>query len=360
MKQAGVKSVRIGFVPPFEKTIDALADAAGGGISVSLVISLGRPNLNAADVSLRPAQGSINAAAPLSKLDPKFFIGKFRPLWQAIERRGIRLAAIELGNEINWAGFNGDLAVFPPQNSTVAQTSSIEALRNPDAFKQGLQRYIETLRLLKSLRDDSTFNHDAKLISAGLASIPPAFAEKIGAEYVDYGETLDVLNKMGLYQLVDGYGLHTYPNINKTPSGRAADFKELISRCGAQLPERPCWITEWGVAQHAISCPSDERRRRPLIGEMLQLIRAYSREGRIRAAFYFDWDANGPNDPYSIWRCGELTIPGNFCLPTEGQLCARQPERPGFIIPLSDVSSGDHRCVSGNRLCDRKRALLPQ
>src|ERR1700722_20128494 len=46
---------------------------------------------------------------PLSEVKPGEFQAWFKPMLEQLDSAGIRLLAIEFGNEINAAGYNGDI-----------------------------------------------------------------------------------------------------------------------------------------------------------------------------------------------------------------------------------------------------------
>lgn len=310
MAAAGVRSVRLDLVPPHEATLDALERLARRGIRAALVISLAEPELVAADATARPGRGVIHTVAGLSQLDPAHFRAAFGTLLATIERRGIQLAAFELGNEINWAAFNGDLALLAPGGAPHPAAPRIAALARPDLYREGLGRYVAALRVLRRLRDASSLNRTTPILSAGLAEMPVAFAAKVGAEFVDGAETLDELRRFGLDAAIDGYGVHAYPERDTDAAGRARDFARATALCRR---DKPCWITEWGVAETADACPMDDSRRLPLIAEALQRMAQVAAEDRLAGAYYYDWEAE---KPYAIWRCGGLTASGRLVLGT--------------------------------------------
>lgn len=56
----------------------------------------------------KPKRGWARCA--LSELNPQEFTASFKPLFDKLEAAGVRLAAFELGNEINATGSNDDLS----------------------------------------------------------------------------------------------------------------------------------------------------------------------------------------------------------------------------------------------------------
>src|SRR5262252_4192646 len=240
MRQAGVGSVRVDLREPFDKSIDSLDLLTRKGLSILLIVVFAEPYFVARDATRRPGRGSIWSVAPLSQLDPEFFREKFGGLWREIEQRRIRLTAIEAGNEINWAAFNGDLGLVPSHGQPPQGAPGSVALHDRAAYLLGLRRYVAAVAIIKQFRDASINNRDTKILSAGLASMPATFAANVGAEYVDTNETLDILKADGLDAVVDGYGVHTYPNVNQTLPQRVRDFEDLLRPCAAGGRGHPC------------------------------------------------------------------------------------------------------------------------
>jgi hypothetical protein len=266
-------------------------------------VNLSNGDLTAPNAPIRTGRGHFANVAHLSDADPEYFRRRFSELFGEIERQGIRLSAIEIGNEFNWTGFNGDLAILPLHSVPGEQT--VEALRDPERFREGLRRYVKMVAIVKTLRDASKVNKDAKIISGGLADVPAAFAANEGAESVAPTTALKLLIGMGLDKQVDGFGVHFYPGRDKPAAEVATMFAHLVSLC---TRERPCWVTEWGVAQPNPACPSDETRRLPVVQEVNDLLRDAARHGEVAGEFVFDWGDR--QDPWGVWRCGGLTSSG--------------------------------------------------
>ena len=203
------------------------------------------------------------------------------------------------------------LASWRRARTPVPGAPGLAGLVNPAVYSEGLRNYIEALAIVKDMRDASMVNRHAALLSAGLASMSASFAAGMGAEYVDAVQTLAILKGMGLDVIVDGYGLHSYPDRKAGQIEREKAFDALISLCD---PEggHACWLTEWGVAEPGRACEIDNEASRSVIVEMNKMIASRAAQGKIAAAYYFDWD--GATEPYAIWRCGHLTESGKAVL----------------------------------------------
>ena len=140
---------------------------------------------------------------PLSKADPDSFRTYFEPLLAKLEAKGMVLAGFELGNEINWAGFNAD---FPlPGQGRVFDKNDL--VHDPEGrqIAQGLLQYVKTLTVLKEIRDHSKLNQRTPIISAGLADLDGSdWPHQRKADAVSVFATLDFLRTNGLDKLVDG------------------------------------------------------------------------------------------------------------------------------------------------------------
>jgi hypothetical protein len=311
MAQANVRSVRVALMPPVDKYVDALVELNAAGMSIDLVIDIVDRFLVGEKVQMRGGRTGLWSAAPLSQIDVAAFKQRLGALFQQLENRGVRLASIEVGNEINWAPYNGDMALTAEGGKPVPGAPGAGALRAPAAFDAGLRRYLDILRAVRELRAESVINRSAKIISGGLAYMPASYAAGYGAEYVDARETLDRLIELGLPALVDGYGLHYYPSVGAPASRIAGEVDALFSACGAGAGKRPCWMTEWGVRRPSGPCPADDALRAPMIAQFRSILDERARRGQLAGWYYFDWRGDeGEKDGYAVWTCGELTESG--------------------------------------------------
>src|SRR5438270_12211661 len=105
----GVRTIRVPLAPPwggdnYEPAIDFIRRAYERGIKADLIIGLQYRE----GAERRPAvkdMPNMWSSYPLSSADPGRFRAVFQPLFDELEGLGITFAALELGNEINWAAF---------------------------------------------------------------------------------------------------------------------------------------------------------------------------------------------------------------------------------------------------------------
>lgn len=309
MAGSGVRAVRLSLSRPVAESLAIVREARARGLEVLLEIPLSNPDFYPQGTPARSGHGRIWDMPRLSDLD----LGRFGAIVTAVlddlDRSGTRLLAVEPGNEINWAPYNGDLAILP---SAPAQTAaSANRLVEAPRFREGLARYLGALRVVRQSLSRSHVNRDARLVAAGLSDVPRSLADRRGMERVSIAETLDLLRQGGLDDIVDAYGIHVYPNRALPPDQRREAIEAELATCGSR---KPCWITEWGLPQADTACPLDDAPRARIVTEVLSLFREKAAAGAVEAAFYFDFDAT---HPYSVWRCGSLSAAGRAAIGVE-------------------------------------------
>jgi hypothetical protein len=302
LAHAGVKVVRVGLQQPFNGVIEAMGMARQQGLDLVLNLSLNVKSYYDENVAMRDG-GRVENAYPLSTINVARFRTTFSQVWAEIERRNIKLLAVEVGNEINWA-FNGDVAARNASGRTYGTASDVGEM---PAFLQGLDRYIELLKVVQDLRNSSRINRDTLVITAGMARVRPEFAASVKADVVDSGLTLSLLAERGLNLYADAAAMHQYPVPSDSPAKREEALAAALQDCGKGQTQHACWMTEWGVSNNAKSCPLDDGRRAELVRETRQSLRRAAEAGKLAAAFYFEWSGTTAR---SIWRCGGLTEAG--------------------------------------------------
>jgi hypothetical protein len=307
MAKDGVKVIRTGL----GAKIDFLEQAYENGIGCLVWIE---PTFGS---KAKPEGGWSRLA--LSEADPEGFRRAFKPLLDQLDAAGVPLAGIEVGNEINISGFNADI---PAPGS--GRVLGINDLNNPgdaeaQAIANGFRTYVKVLAALKDLRDHSKINRHTPIITAGLAapgSPGPKGPSWAGGVAVSLADTIAFFRQNDADRLVDGYGVHVYPDGNprKPVATRIASLgQDLFSAC---TPAKPCWLTEWGIPNGSQSCPIDETNRTLAVQSVRSALKFFADQRRLAAIVYYDW-LNIPGqkvESYSVFRCGALTAAGKLAL----------------------------------------------
>jgi hypothetical protein len=316
LKRSGVRFVRT-TLRPDDKNMNLAKTLQSQGIG--LVLNMGP--VFAPGTQARPADETrhMRAAMPLSAADPERSRAFYQMVFDKLDEKGVVLAGVELGNELNWSDFNGD---FPLPGEGKAFTLQ-DLSKDPEARRvaQGFLQYLKVLTALKDVRDHSKLNRHAPIIAAGMAAAANAQwlrSQKVDA--VSIPATYAYLRVHGLDDLVDGYGVHDYPPAVK-PGDRAG-----VAQRNAQLDQlvfppnnaKPYWLTEWGFGSAAQSSAQDHDRARS-VAEMRAYFLQLSRQGRLGGLFWYVW--NEP-DHDSIYRGGALMEAGREAI-------APMPSRQG-------------------------------
>ena len=263
---------------------------------------------------------------PLSAADPQQFRATFAPILQAIEAKGITLAAFELGNEINLSGTNPE---FRPPHPNARQLSLDDLDHDPEGQQvaKGFLQYLKVMAVLKEVRDHAKLNQHTPISTAGLGTYDqddgplPNWAK---GDVVGINSTLRCLRANGLDTLVDAYGIHVYPDNHEgaamTAARKARLAKYDLAECRppGSTAGKPCWVTEWGLTNGATSCPLDDASRARVTREMMGDFAPYAKAGSLAGLVYFAWTGTPGSPPLSsaLWRCGALSESGQAALDT--------------------------------------------
>jgi hypothetical protein len=315
---AGVHYIRAGITSD-DKGIEFARRAQEQGISILWLVQLQyRPG-----APIRPWPNEFNTwgGPPLSATDPDQFRKYFEPLLAKLEAANVTLAGFELGNEINSPMFNSDFSM-PAETPTQSREFNLEDLSHDLEAQQvakGYLQYLKLLAVIKDVRSRSKLNHHTPIVSAGLVfDEAPEAPRKARLDAVSGAATLDFMRVHGLDDLVDAYGVHTYPWVDRpgdpaAVAGRRERLqKYVLAECRPEgsTNGKPCWITEWGVPNHGTSCPPIETNQISLVNETRTNFRPYIAQGRVIGLIYFAWI----DQEYGIYRCGGVTGAGKLAL----------------------------------------------
>jgi hypothetical protein len=316
LQAAGVRIIRAPLEPPwaggnYRPAIDFIREAYERGIRADLIVGL-QYRADAQRRSVVKDLPSMWPSYPLSAADPVRFRAVFEPLFNQLEDIGIRFAAFELGNEINWTAFNGDFPI--PGEGRVFGLEDLT--RDPEARKiaAGYRAYLQTLSVLKDIRDNSRINANTPILSAGLSDPgPPGPRPGSITDAIAIGPTIQYLRAHGMDSQVDAYGVHTYPSA-RNPLGRLDQLeRDTLGECRPSGKGKPCWLTEWGLPADC-ACPGKDTPRAVLLRELTADFRQFARTGRLAGLMYYAWADN----KYGVYRCGALAESGRLALDPKG------------------------------------------
>jgi hypothetical protein len=324
LQAAGVHVIRCGITAD-DKGIDFACRAAAKGIRLLLILG---PQYQS-NAPVRPYQPDkfplMWSGHPLSAADPELSKIYFQKLFDSLDARGVLLAGVELGNEINWAAFNQEFPL-PGEGKILGRA---DLLNDPEGrqIAAGFLQYLKVLAALKYTRDHSRLNRRVPIVSAGLVCAVDGakLYNNKKEDMVSLSATIGFLRANGLDSLVDAYGIHPYsssdhPGDTAAAAKRAAILENIfLAACGSAATgkHKPCWITEWGFQNRDTSCPLKDTDRSLLVQEMRTDFSKAAAEGKLTGIIYFDWcgnlEARHP-DPFSIYRCGALTESGRLAI----------------------------------------------
>jgi hypothetical protein len=327
LQAAGVRVIRAG-IPDSDQGLAFARRASAQGIRIEWLLGV-YPDPGTAWPKLPDAYKgkSLWRGWPLSTANADTFKARVGAELAKLESEGVVLAGFELGNEINWTGFNAD---FPlPARGRVLTEQDLTS--DPEGLKvaQGYLRYLQTLAALKELRDHSTLNRRTPIISGGLADLDDSgkWLRSVKADAVSVDATLDFLRAHGLDQLVDGYGLHFYPLATGPGSaaGQAALRAHLelngLTQCGppGAAKGKPCWVTEWNFngLKGLDACPIDDTARIAMVREMRGVLHDLAAQHRLGGLLYYTWQGQihaAREDHDSAFLCAAVTESGRLAV----------------------------------------------
>jgi hypothetical protein len=309
MAANGVKLVRLSLTPPVDESINAVSIAHEHDMRILLEIPLGNKDFYPVEIRKRSGLARIWDMYRLSDIDLQAFRAVFSAALQRIDKLGIALLAIEPGNEINLGAYNGDLSIYPHSNVHTAR--SLAEVQDRRAFETGIDKYVMITRIVREELSATTSNREAKIISAGLSDMSAELADRRGIERLEPAEVMQLLQARGIEEFIDAYGIHFYPNSHEPQDALQRHSEAAMSFCATAERGKPCWLTEWGVANLSQVCPLDDGERERIVLEVRSMFEKLMQAGRLATAFYFDWDSK---TPYSTWRCSNLTPAGRAAI----------------------------------------------
>jgi len=227
------------------------------------------------------------------------------------------LIGLELFNEVNWGGFNGDLQTLESGKGEVFTTeTSLTTPSFADIYK-GINAYGKCLKILRKATDLYLPERDLKLITAGLVASgawndfqwakdhgftvvrPDMFFTLLQGIHLDQADQTNYLN------FADAIGIHCYPphDDNMENMLRTYHFNPINAVLSS---DKSYWITEWGFSRDKFKNNGGEAER---LNSIHQFIDAAEKIGNIEVATFYEFDAS---TNHNIWENGKLLESGGF------------------------------------------------
>lgn len=178
-------------------------------------------------------------ALPYSQVNLSKYRARLETNLKEMKKRGVKVIAFEIGNEINTACYNADV---PVRDATAPPT--------PDEFKLVYSGYANVIKAAVETVHRREYYPDAKIISAGLAGVR---ATKYNGRNIPHpGRIIDALRlipynasgKTSVYDLIDGIGIHYYARGNSASIEGVRLALADLDR-DTKAGGKPYWITEW-------------------------------------------------------------------------------------------------------------------
>jgi hypothetical protein len=318
LQEYGVRTIREGFPSSIDAKFNRLIVTAykhGIGTVAIIYPTLGGTQKHTSAVD--PSAGRRWRVPALQDADPAGFRTIFAAQLAALESEGVKLTAIELGNEFNTVGYNADFPV--PSSGRVLGLSDLNNSNDSEArtVAAGYRQYIKIAEVVKDVRDHSRLNASTPIIAGGLANVGLPAAKSFDKQLATgVPDTITFFHDNGLDKFVDGYGVHAYTSgdPHQPMAQRMSVMEDILHACRR---DRPCWLTEWAFNNRNQSCPIDDDVRVDLVQAERTVLAHFIAQGRLAASLYYSWDGDFPGQTENmgaIFRCGALTKAGELAL----------------------------------------------
>jgi hypothetical protein len=191
------------------------------------------------------------------------------------------VAGIEVGNEMNWSAFNGDLPLAA-KGQVISDLSQL-APETGSRFEAGMAAYAKAMQIVKTAV--SSQGAHIPVVAGALADIDARFVASSGATLVDPDLARSLLNAQGAFHDADAIGVHLYEplQLNVDAASRSGMIAQKLDACDTPaLGGQPCWITEYGIAQWHSKCDIADDDRRHAIGALTAYLAAPENAGGWR------------------------------------------------------------------------------
>ncbi len=236
--------------------------------------------------------GYTQGSPKLSEIDPVKFANRLAAFLQAADTAGVRFDAVEIGNELDWVCFNGDIPlgqVPGPLDSSIRTYGKLLEKAYPLVKNHNSAASIVTFGMANA----GTFQEATYVTDPGpnyVADPARNFILRLGT--IDPGKNY--------LDFVDGIGTHLYPGVGR--SDRMA--KMVLGSAGSLGIAKPFWVTEWGFRSDLY--PTSSRYQ-----DIRKTIEGLNSMGSVpvRALLYYSYDDRTPGHPHNLVDASGARLP---------------------------------------------------
>ena len=313
---AGIRTTRVrwfrdAFAYPLDRTADfveVVRQAKQAGLKMLVVVMQSSADYDSAAAATSNAGpafqklcGWPGGSLKLSQMNMSRFKNRLRGLLASLKAASLEVDAFEIGNEVDWVCFNGDVPFGRDAG--------------PDDVLIAARGYARFLQVAAEVIRDGRYFPRAKLITFGMAHSdawekPPRHHLPKPAAFVASLRNLDGKNYLSNERYhVDGYGSHIYPSPDDIQRSAAATLATDTDALGTDLP---IWITEFGFRANQFPNRAGESRSQAI--EVFFKTLADDARASFGPVFYYSYD----DEAYSLVDARGGLLPEAFVL---GQQC---------------------------------------
>ncbi len=271
------------------------------GMRTVLLLSItGEPLIYPDGAERRPGREPLWPSYLHSQIDPDRFREWTTDLLKLLKKEDAIPGAIQVGNEINWAGFNGDFEILPEgEGYGFDGKSTWDDL--PESVRMGARKCGQIAAIAKEIVDAVFAEGRKPEVILGALNKPEddEWLARIGGTYAVPDVYLEIVagtlpgmpesEKENFLEKLDGISVHFYPKINRTNLRNAKRFSREYLRdfMGpvSEVTKLPIYVSEFGFPKVNFD---DEADRAEAFEVFLEAMRAT--DDSWRAVAVFSWD----------------------------------------------------------------------
>ncbi|MBL0058539.1 MAG: T9SS type A sorting domain-containing protein [Elusimicrobia bacterium] len=236
--------------------------------------------------------GYTQGSPKLSEVDPVKFANRLAAFLQAAETAGVHFDAVEIGNELDWVCFNGDIPLgqIPgPLDSSIRTYGKLLEKAYPLVKNHNPSASIVTFGMANA----GTFQESTYVTDPG-----PNYVADPGRNFILRLATIDA--GKNYLDFVDGIGTHLYPGVGR--SDRMA--KMVLGTARSLGVTKPYWVTEWGFRSDLY--PASSRYQ-----DIRKTIEGLNSMGSVpvRTLLYYSYDDLTPGHPHNLVDASGARLP---------------------------------------------------